>query len=166
MATIETRKRQIESVFTSHKSILDSSARIEFKKGTGKNVNVVFIPRPIDFDNPREGLPLRDGVGYLSIKEELDNEGKVMGYLYRFTSDDFEYIAAKKSSGADNDWLGFFNFHYQKDRQHDEPHVSFLHSSMRYISREIDLNEFLNFIERTFFTNGSRNNSSPWHSRF
>lgn len=166
MATIETRKRQIVNAFTSHPSILDRSIRINIKRGIGEDVNIVYVPNRVNYDNPREGLPLKDGAGYVSIREELDGNGGRLGYLYRFTSDDFEYIACKKKSNAKDDWSGFFNFHYQKDKQHDGPHVSFLHSGIRYISQEIDLNEFLNFIERTFFVNGSKNNALPWHSRF
>lgn len=167
MATIETRKTQIKTTFRNHQVILDWPVSIEPIESRGKNVSVIYVPRPRDFniDNPSAGVPLKEGVGFLSLKEEVDNEGNVLGYLYRFTSDEYTYIADKKNHGVD-DWIGFFNFHYQNDRQHDEPHVSFLHSGIRYISRKIDLNEFLDFIERTFFVSGSRKNSLPWHSHF
>lgn len=167
MATIETRKTQIKDTFRSHRAILDESASIKPIDSRGKTVSLIYVPRDVNLNNPSEGVPLKEGVGFLSLREEVDNNGNVLGYLYRFTSDEYIYIAEKKNYGVD-DWMkeGFFNFHYQKDQQHDGPHVSFLHSSIRYISREIDLNEFLDFIERTFFVNGSRNNSLPWHSRF
>lgn len=169
MATIETRKRQIESAFKNYQSIFDPSAKIEIKGGVGEKTNIIFVPNIVDHDNPCGGLPLKEGVGYLSIKEDLDDQGKVLGYLYRFTSDEYTYIADKKQ--ANSDWDGFFNFHYQKDAnreddKHRDPHISFLHSSIGYISRAISLEEFLSFVERTFFINGARKNSLPWHSHF
>ena len=166
MATIETRKKEIKSTFKSHRAILNQSVSIKPLDSRGKTVSLIYVPRDVDLNNPSEGVPLKEGVGFLSLREEVDNNGHVLGYLYRFTSNEYIYIAQKKNRV--DDWMkeGFFNFHYQKDQQHDGPHVSFLHSGIRYISREIDLNGFLDFIERTFFVNGSRKNSLPWHSRF
>ena len=167
MATIETRKTQIKNVFKNYQEIFDQSVSINPIDSHGEKDSVIYVPKLVNHDNPSEGVPLKDRVGFLSLREEVDSNGNVLGYLYRFTSDEYIYIAEKKNHRAD-DWMkeGFFNFHYQKDRQHDMPHVSFLHSSIKYISREIDLNDFLDFIKRTFFVNGSRNNSLPWHSRF
>lgn len=166
MATIETRKTQIKAVFRNHRTILDSSVGIKPIDSRGKTYNLIYVPKRVDHGDPRQGLALKEGVGYLSITEEVNSRGERIGYVYRFTSDEYTYIADKKSGGGD--WMpdNFFNFHYQKDKNHDWPHVSFLHPSIRYISRDITLDDFLNFVENTFFVNGNRKSSLPWHSHF
>jgi hypothetical protein len=167
MATIETRKRQIENDFREHKTLFDFPlTQVEMRSTPGKNVSVIYVPRDISLNNPNEGLPLKDGIGFLSVKEEVDNNGNRIGYLYRFTSDEYTYIAAKKDSCQSDLMEYFFNFHYQKDPRHEGPHISFLHPSIPYISRDISLSEFLGFLKRTFFIDGLRKNSLPWHSHF
>ena len=138
----------------------------------GFSTGLIFVPNCVSINDPAAGIPLKDGVGFLSLREEVDSSGKRLGYLYRFTSDEYIYLADKRSSSA-GDWMkdGFFNFHYQNDPplgsgSHDEPHISFLHGGIRYISRDIGLDEFLEFIEKTFFVDGARKQSLPWNSRF
>lgn len=159
--TIEKRKTQIKIILDQYKNLFFkdhlSSPRVANK--------IIYFPDQVPLDQP-SGEPLKDGVGFLSIKEEIQEDiDRPISYIYRFTTNEFDYIAAKKS--CSETWQGFFNFHYQKDDGHQSPHVSFLHSAIRYLSRDITLEEFLMFIKETFFrSDGLRKQGKPWDSTF
>ncbi len=169
--TIENRIAEVRRSFYEFRDLFCKQAYlstkdIPFKKVKESLPASLYVPDyGIGDDNPRGGIALEDGVGFLTIFENIDAEGKVSAYIYRFSSDEFTYTAEKKSTRERSDNI-FFKFHYQNDEVH-EPHVSFLHSGIRYLSREIDIRTFLDFIRRTFYIeDGSRNPALPWDSRF
>ncbi len=124
--------------------------------------NSIYFPREVDFDKA-EGAELKGGVGFLSVFEDYDETNKkVKGYIYRFSSDEYTYLVEHKKSKECVDT--YFNFHYQDDDKH-EPHVSFLHNSIRYNSANIQLDEFLDFVKRTFMGPRKGMNYRVWHSR-
>ncbi len=162
--SIDKRVTEIKIALNEYKDIFQDPERaINSMKKVG---NIIYFPHEISHQRA-EGMLLKDKVGYLSFFEIYNlKEKKVEGYTYIFSSDEYDYLLEHKPSNKMSDDCLYFNFHYQNDEQH-EPHVSSIHSGVRYISRSIDLKEFLSFVKLTFFkNNGDRTNSMLWDSRF
>lgn len=160
--TIQRRITQIKTVLRQYSRLfVDLENDLRSMKIAG---NILIFPKTITYRQP-EGARLRHNIGYLYLSETYSPEtDTVDSYIYRFCSDEYTYIAASKQ---DNDMADdmFFNFHYQNDQRH-EPHVSFLHNNLRYISESIKLGQFLDFVDKTFFmADGSRLDYKPWDSR-
>lgn len=117
---------------------------------------------------PDSGLPLEDGVGYISIQETF--RGEVVSYVYRFATHEYECLF----SGVNKGIFGpeDFCFHYDKDENNKphSPHITVVLRSLRYPSKEIKLKEFLEFIRGTFFTMSQgklcRKQGNIWDGRF
>ena len=98
MATIESRKIKIKTTLKSHESIFDIPANnIKLTDTRGFSTGLIFVPNCVSINDPAAGIPLKDGVGFLSLREEVDSSGKRLGYLYRFTSDEYIYLGYSAS---------------------------------------------------------------------
>ncbi len=114
------------------------------------------------------GLPLKDGVGYISIQETF--KGGVVSYVYRFATCEYECLFSRVYKDVSEPRN--FSFHYDKDENNKPhpPHITVVLRSLRYPSEEITLEGFLEFIRETFFTmsqgNLCRKQGNIWDSRF
>ena len=109
----------------------------------------LWVPRPLSIKEL--GVPLRDGVGHIRIEETFDRSGRVTSYIYKFSSNEYLFTTTRVEPLENN--CEPFDFHYDKeegDKPH-EPHLNVVHPSLRYISRHIELEEFLGFIRNHFF---------------
>lgn len=122
------------------------------KSGDGR---VLYIPdeKVEVHSNSPGGLELKDGVGFITIQQTIDGEGKPVAYAYRFVSSEYEYLVCKRNVvNCDNQ--GNFYFHFdscENDKPH-KPHVSVMSPSFRYISSYIELKEFFEFIRDNFYS--------------
>ncbi len=160
---IETRQAFIESILRQNKDLFEYVVKpkiFQNPKGGGR----VFFPHDKVSMKKVEGSPLKNNAGFIAIQEDVE-EGfdSPTTYRYKFSTDRFEYKAEKKGEGESPKI--FFNFHYEKEYE-EEPHVSFLHHSIKFFSRRIDLEDFLRFIRRTIFDDdGKVRSSCPWDNR-
>ena len=122
------------------------------KSGDGR---ILYIPneKVEVHSNSLDGLKLKDGVGFITIQQTLDREGRPIAYTYRFVSSEYEYLVCNRSVvNCDNQ--GNFYFHFDRcenDRPH-KPHVSVMSPPFRYISSCIELKEFLEFVRNNFYS--------------
>lgn len=126
------------------------------KKSAGQdNGQVVYIPDDgVEiYNNSLCGLKLKDGVGFITIRQTVDKSGEPIAYVYRFVSSEYEYLICKRNV-ANCDNQGNFYFHFDKcedDKPH-KPHISVMRPPFRYISSRIELKEFLEFIRDNFYS--------------
>ena len=126
----------------------------------------IYLP-DINLDSLEQGLALKENVGFISIQETYKEE--VVAYVYRFFTLEYQCLFCKNNT---SDHVDNFSFHYDKTENNipHPPHLSTMFRSLRYYSRDIELREFLEFIEDTFFIrdqgNLVRKNGHLWDSRF
>ena len=92
------------------------------------------------------------GVGFITLEETVHQETGILSYTYRFISDDYLYTTSRVSNN-ESDKHKVFSFHYDfyENNTPHEPHVTVCHPTMRYISRQITLEQFLSFVKDSFF---------------
>lgn len=106
----------------------------------------------------KNSLPLVDGVGSITIEETVDKDSIVTGYTYRFFSKEYIYSTYRLSNTnslvLEKKEEEYFSFHYDRfvDDTPHSPHVTVGYPTIRYISKEIKIDDFLAFIKETFFT--------------
>jgi len=124
--------------------------------------NILYVPYRINLDE-NDGLLLKNNAGFISIQETFDQD-KVLSYVYRFSSKEYQCLTCKYDITSDVIPLGFHYDSCENDLPH-EPHVSVIYPSIRYISKKIELREFLSFIQNNFFVNRSNPGSCIWDNR-
>ena len=166
------RKVQIKEVFREFKDLFDDKTNLnDLSIKSSSNGEEIYVPYPISM-NSYEGVELKESAGCIAIQEKLDKKGGIVSYRYKYFLSEYEYLICSKHKDKNNDHCGVFNFHYDKDENNNphKPHVTVLFPSIRYISEEITLKEFLMFIKEHFFENREgllcRKNFTIWDSRF
>lgn len=101
-------------------------------------------------------IPLIENVGAITLEETVDQKGTILNYSYRFISNEYIFttsrILSTEKKVLDNG-SEIFSFHYDFfiDNKPHEPHVTVCHPTIRYISKQISIDEFFSFIKETFF---------------
>ncbi len=114
--------------------------------------NKFFCPYHVNIKAEDEGIILKDKVGYITIAE-LFEDNQVKSYTYRFISGHYKLITICTDDNKESD-PDKFRFYYDKlenDKPH-KPHFTVIYPDIRYMTNEIKLNEFLSFIQESFYT--------------
>jgi len=125
------------------KHLFKNPEKIEVKKSNES----IFVPD----EGLTRTVPLKDGVGAISICEKIKNDNVVF-YIYRFESHQYNCLTGKINSEETSECENFY-FHYDKcenDEPHP-PHLTVIYPDIRYISKHISLEDFLLQIQNTFF---------------
>ena len=147
---------KIKIIFREFRDIFDNwhNNYPSIKKSVGQdNGQIMYIPNNVEvFSNSLDGLKLKDGIGFITIQQIVNKAGETVAYNYRFVSSEYEYLVCKKNVG-NCDIQGNFHFHFDKCENNipHKPHVSVMSPSFRYISSDIDLRKFLEFIRDNFY---------------
>jgi len=172
MANVEAN---IKKVFKDFKDIFENwdGNYPPMKKLVGKDSRImVYIPKKTSISDSSglDGINLKNGVGVIAIRQELDKSGTTISYTYKFISSEYEHLICKKKC-QDNTVVDFY-FHFDKceeDKPH-EPHITVINPSIRYISRDIKLDEFLEFIRCHFYSQSGgdlvKRDGNIWDSRY
>lgn len=159
---MSSRVGQINSLLNNYGHLFKHS---NFRDIIHANNNVIYAPY-VPRDQPEMGIELKYGVGFVSIFEKI-KESKPIDYTYKFFTREYECVTYRKTPEGDKNTCSYC-FHYDKcenDIPH-EPHVTVMYSDIRFHSRELSLENFLCFIQETFFKrDGTRKEGSIWHSR-
>ncbi len=162
------RKTKIKILIQEYKDIFEPTVNERIDDLIKEDLPAIYLPYT-PMNSVKEGLPLRDGVGFITIEEIFKNEC-VVEYIYRFTSTEYNYLFSRKAFESMSN--GDYSFHYDKvenDIPHP-PHITSIFPSIRWISKAISLEDFLSFIRTTFFKieNGKyiRKTGNLWDSRF
>lgn len=130
-------------------------------KSTGSRSGEKTIYLPESNLKGENSINLVCGVGSITIQETVDKNDTVIGYIYRFFSNEYicdtYRISEIASTSLEKDEQKIFSFHYDRtvDNIPHPPHVTVGHPTIRYISKEIKIQEFLDFIKDTFFSYGA-----------
>ena len=121
--------------------------------------SLLYIPKlfPVH-NNPSDGLRLKDGVGFVAIQQEINKKGEPISYNYCFTSSIYQYLLTNNESGITTDVDNFyFRFDKCKNNEPHNPHISVMSPScIRYISKDIELRDFLLFIKEHFYDGSTK----------
>ncbi|MFA6547404.1 MAG: hypothetical protein WCT11_00475 [Candidatus Magasanikbacteria bacterium] len=142
----------LKITFNAYSEILENwnKSYLPMKLNENEEKKVVYIPDE-NITQGLSGVKLKDDVGYIAIQQEVNKSGDIVSYVYKFISAEYEYLMCRKYSKTDD--MGIFNFHFDKcenDFPH-KPHITVINRSIRYISKEIKLGEFLEFIRDHFY---------------
>jgi hypothetical protein len=109
-----------------------------------------LIHSPFSGRSYMDGIPLKDGVGFITISELYESD-EVKSYTYRFFSKEYKCITICTSDNSRDKQA--FEFHYDKvkDDIPHKPHLSIIYTDIRYLTEKITLEQFLMFIQETFF---------------
>lgn len=177
MSNMSNREALIIQTFKDYKEIFDEGQDYllasPFKKAiqAGNKQIIYYIPYEVPIDEMGyKGFKLKCDVGYVAMQETIEKpSNRVLSYNYRFVSSEYDYLFACKKGNDDRD--GLFNFHFDKcdsDVPH-QPHVTVINPCIRYMSKSIELKEFLKFIRDIFYYQGpgglTRKKGHIWNSQ-
>lgn len=165
------RIAKLKAAIGKNKDIFDPVAlKIQPKESPG----LKKLVRWPDVSRADHGIPLAGGVGSIAVEETIDKGGQVVEYVYKFISGEYKCVTSHEVEGQHGSptHFGEFAFHYDKceDNKPHPPHISLdSYPSIRYFSREIRFDEFLDFVRETFFVEKggvwSKKNDPIWFNR-
>jgi hypothetical protein len=168
---MSSRLSQIKHILTSRYSdLFESNTLSTLKIKQDTTGEQIWAPEPLPIDDVSGGIPLRDGVGFIRIQERFKNGG-VVSYIYKFTSNEYIFTTERTGASQLRDECRIFDFHYDKeenDMPHG-PHVNVVFPSLRHMSTQIKLEDFLSFVRDHFFEVSSgklvKRNNPIWVNR-
>lgn len=142
------REAEIETELKNFSHIFERDAlKIYRKKRIGNNLYWPYIAM-----DQVGGLPLKDGVGFISIQEKINNNQRI-SYTYKFSSLEYK-ILTSRNNVIECSPISPLIFHYDKEENDkpDKPHLSVVYPSIRYLTGDISLKDFLLSLEKYFFS--------------
>ena len=124
------RRTQIKILINEYRDIFEPYVNEQIDGLIKEDLPAIYLPYT-PMNSVKEGLPLRDGVGFITIEEIFKNDC-VVEYIYRFTSTEYNYLFARNAFEAMNN--GFYSFHYDKVENNipHYPHITSIFPSIRW----------------------------------